>query len=146
MQSWLVAFARCSMMVAVWSVALTTLAGQAPRPTAARGSAPSGASAPNMRTPWGAPDLQTDQEYANRVAQSERQVAEALNEIDVFTIDTSNAGAVGSPTSPPPHWLERSTASRRTSLVIDPPDGRVPPITPQARARLANQTRGSFGD
>jgi hypothetical protein len=171
MQSWLVAFARCSMMVAVWSVALTTLAGQAPRPTAARGSAPSGASAPNMRTPWGAPDLQgtwtsepefgvpferpaefagrellTDQEYAKRVAQSERQAAEALNEIDVFTIDTSNAGAVGSPTSPPPHWLERSTASRRTSLVIDPPDGRIPPITPQARARLANQTRGSFGD
>jgi hypothetical protein len=171
MQPWLVAFARCSTMVAVWCVALTTLAGQAPGPNAARGSAASGAGALNIRTPWGAPDLQgtwtsepefgvpferpaefagrellTDQEYAKRVAQSERQTAEALNEIDVFTIDTSNAGAIGSPTSPPPHWLERSTASRRTSLVIDPPDGRIPPITPQARARLANQTRGSFGD
>ena len=171
MQLWLVAFARCSMMVAVWCVALTTLAGQAPGPNTPRGSAASGASTLNMRTPWGAPDLQgtwtsepefgvpferpaefagrellTDQEYAKRVAQSERQAAEALNEIDVFTTDTSNAGAVGSPTSPPPHWLERSTASRRTSLVIDPPDGRIPPTTPQARARLANQTRGSFGD
>jgi hypothetical protein len=159
------------MMVAVWCVALATLAGQAPRPNAARGSAASGASTLNIRTPWGAPDLQgtwtsepefgvpferpaefagrellTDLEYAKRVAQSERQAAEALNEIDVFTVDTSSAGAVGSPTSPPPHWLERSTASRRTSLVIDPPDGRIPPMTPQARARLANQTRGSFGD
>src|SRR4029453_6564483 len=68
-------------------------------------------------------------------------VAEALNEIDVFPIDTSNAGAVGSPTSPPPHWLERSTASRRTSLVIDPPNGRIPPLT-QAPARGAGGRRG----
>src|SRR4029453_9123744 len=119
MQPWLVAFARCSMMVAVWSVALSTLAGQAPGPNAGRGSAASGTSALSIRTPWGAPDLQgtwtsepefgvpfespaefagrellTDQEYAKRVAQSERQAAEALNEIDVFTIDTSNAGGV----------------------------------------------------
>jgi hypothetical protein len=129
----------------------------------------SSAGAPH--TPWGAPDLQgtwtsepefgvpferaaefgnrellTDEEYAKRLSQSARQTAQALDEIDVFTVDTSNAGAVGSPTSPPPHWLERSTVSRRTSLVIDPPDGRIPPATPQARTRLAKQTRGSFGD
>jgi hypothetical protein len=129
----------------------------------------SGADAP--RTPWGAPDLQgtwtsepefgvpferaadvgnrellTDEEYARRIAQRDRQAAQTLDEIDVFTVDTSNAGAVGSPTSPPPHWLERSTVSRRTSLVIDPPDGRIPAMTAQARARLAKQTRGSFGD
>jgi hypothetical protein len=149
--------------------ALSTLGAQASLLGDARAAAPSASSVP--RTPWGAPEIQgtwtsepefgvpferpaefthreflTDEEYAKRLAQSERQAAEALNDIDVFTVDTSNAGAVGSPTSPPPHWLERGTVSRRTSLVIDPPDGRIPPMTEQARARLASQTRGSFGD
>jgi hypothetical protein len=32
-----------------------------------------------------------------------------------------------------PHWREYNTTSRRTSLVIDPPDGRLPPRTTQAR-------------
>ena len=37
-------------------------------------------------------------------------------------------------------WWDRGTrvvATRRTSLVIDPPDGRIPPLTPQAQRRLA---------
>jgi len=29
--------------------------------------------------------------------------------------------------------------TRRTSLVVDPPDGRIPPLTPEARARLASR-------
>jgi hypothetical protein len=36
-------------------------------------------------------------------------------------------------------WWDRGTkviGSRRTSLVIDPPDGRIPPMTPAARARV----------
>jgi hypothetical protein len=35
-------------------------------------------------------------------------------------------------------WFDRGThvvKSRRTSLVVDPPDGRVPPLTPDAKAR-----------
>jgi hypothetical protein len=32
-----------------------------------------------------------------------------------------------------PHWREYNTTSRRTSLVIDPPDGRLPQRTSQAR-------------
>ena len=38
-------------------------------------------------------------------------------------------------------WMDpnrmRLTADKRTSLIIDPPDGRVPTMTPAARARLA---------
>jgi hypothetical protein len=37
-------------------------------------------------------------------------------------------------------WWDRGTrvaATRRTSLVIDPPDGRLPPMTPDAATRLA---------
>jgi hypothetical protein len=106
------------------------------------------------RTPWGSADLQgtwtsegelgvpferpeqfgerqhlTDEEYAARLRETQVRNDGTLAEIDVFTADVSNAGAVGSPTSPPPHWLERATQSRRTSLVIDPPNGRIPALT-----------------
>jgi hypothetical protein len=36
-------------------------------------------------------------------------------------------------------WYERGNTivgSRRTSLIVDPPDGRIPALTPQARSRL----------
>ena len=120
------------------------------------------------RTPWGDPDLQgvwtseaelatpferpreygdrqllTDAEFAQRQAQSEQQLDSDNAEFDVSTADTRNAGAVGSATSPPPHWLERSKVSRRTSLVIDPPDGRIPPMTDAARART-QRPQGTF--
>jgi hypothetical protein len=122
------------------------------------------------RTPWGDPDLQgtwtseaelsvpferprefgdrqllTDTEFAKRQADSRQQIASDNAEFDVTTADTRNAGAVGSATSPPPHWLERSKVSRRTSLVIDPPDGRIPPMTSQAQARArARRPQGTF--
>jgi hypothetical protein len=128
-----------------------------------------GRSAP--RTPWGDPDLQgtwsseaelstpferpaqfgtrqllTDEEYVQRRAQADKQVQSDLSEFEVFTADTRNAGAVGSATSPPPHWLERSKVSRRTSIVIDPPDGRLPPsTTPQGRGRGRGAAVGTFG-
>ena len=37
-------------------------------------------------------------------------------------------------------WRDRGTtltAGRRTSLIVDPPDGKVPPLTPEARQRRA---------
>ena len=34
-------------------------------------------------------------------------------------------------------WRDEGKALTRTSLIIDPPDGRVPPYTPEAEARLA---------
>jgi hypothetical protein len=71
----------------------------------------------------------TDAEFKQRQSQSERQLQSDNSDFDVETADRSTAGQVGSATSPPPHWLERRKVSRRTSLVIDPPDGRVPPLT-----------------
>ena len=121
------------------------------------------------RTPWGDPDLQgtwsseaelsvpferaaqygdrrflNDVEFAQRLKQTATQVQSDSSEFDVFTADTRNAGAVGSPTSPPPHWLERGKTSRRTSLVIDPPDGRLPP-TVAARGRGRGAGGGGGG-
>src|SRR5688500_2014267 len=124
----------------------------------------------SLKTPWGEPDLQglwtseqelgvpferskefgerqtlTDAEFADRQAQAAKQLATDNAAFDVETADTANAGAVGSATSPPPHWLERGKPSRRTSLVIDPPDGRVPAVSDAARARQQRGVRGSFG-
>ena len=121
-------------------------------------------------TPWGDPDLQgtwsseaelgvpferptqfgdrrflTDEEFAERQKQTVSQVQSDLSEFEVFTADTRNAGAVGSATSPPPHWLERGKTSRRTSLVIDPPDGRLPPAVQQGRGRGRGAAVGTFG-
>ena len=113
------------------------------------------------KTAWGDPDLQgvwssaaelsvpfernaaygdrqwlTDSEFEQRLKQTSAQLESDNAEFTVENADTTNAGAVGSATSPPPHWLERSETSHRTSLVIDPPDGRVPPMTAEGRQRL----------
>jgi hypothetical protein len=41
--------------------------------------------------------------------------------------------------------LARVDGVKRTSLIIYPPDGKVPPTTPEARARMAGTRRGGTG-
>ena len=45
-------------------------------------------------------------------------------------------------------WLtenrQKSISSRRTSLITDPPDGRIPPLTPEAAKREADRARRSY--
>jgi hypothetical protein len=113
------------------------------------------------KTAWGDPDLQgvwssaaelsvpferdpaygerqwlTDAEFEQRLKRTETQLESDNAEFTVENADTRNAGAVGSATSPPPHWLERGETSHRTSLVVDPPNGRVPAMTDEGRRRL----------
>jgi hypothetical protein len=128
------------------------------------------ASSPVPPTPWGDPDLQgvwpstdflgtpfqrpaefgtrntlTEAEFAARAVQAQRQLDTDNAEFDVETADTSNAGEVGSATSPPPHWLERGRATRQASLVVDPADGRIPPMTQAGRDRAAAQQAARKG-
>ena len=37
-------------------------------------------------------------------------------------------------------------AFRQTSLIVDPPDGRQPAVTPEAEKRRASRDRGTFGN
>ncbi len=115
-----------------------------------------------QRTPWGDIDLQgewttegefgvplerppefgtrqllTDEEYAKRLTDVQERDERDLRTVDVL------AGSVEGPNAPIPHWREYETDSRRTSLVIDPPDGRLPPRTADA-ARPAAPTCGSL--
>jgi len=162
--------ARLIMCVAAILISVIAL----PLPASAQSSSPSRSAAGSSavpRTPWGDPDLQggwtsqgelgvpferpkefgtrqelTDEEFAKSSDRLRAERERDNAEFDLETADRSNAGAVGSATSPPPHWLERGNPSRRTSMVIDPPDGRVPEITADARARIQRQVRGSFGN
>jgi hypothetical protein len=118
----------------------------------------------SFRTPWGDPDLQgvwpsghmievpferpasfgtraelTDAEFGERAAAIRKQ-AEA---------DSAELGSAGQPgITPPPHWLERGQPSRQASLIVDPPDGRLPAMTPdgtrRARAWPSGNPAGGF--
>jgi hypothetical protein len=105
-----------------------------------------------LRTPWGDPDLQgewtTESEYGvplERPAQfgtrqflTEAEYAKRLDDVrirderDLARVDVLS-GNVEGPNAPIPHWREYNTTSRRTSLIVDPADGRLPARTPQAR-------------
>jgi hypothetical protein len=99
------------------------------------------------RTAWGDPDLQglwpsgglidvpferpprfgmraqlTDEEFTALAAQVKRQEAAAADEF-------VRPGSTTPIPLAPSHWLESSRASRQTSLIVDPPDGRLPPMT-----------------
>jgi hypothetical protein len=68
----------------------------------------------------------TDEEYAKRLADVRARDERDLRAVDVL------AGKVDGPNAPIPHWREYETDSRRTSLVIDPPNGRLPSRTANA--------------
>jgi hypothetical protein len=131
------------------AIGLATIAAQAQAPTQSQ----------SFRTPWGDPDIQgifttddelgvpferpeqfagrdviSDKEFADRQAQAQRQA-----EVDSEEFVAPRAGGRGGDgTGPPAHWLERGKPSRRTSIVTDPPDGRIPYLNDDARKRAAN--------
>jgi len=105
------------------------------------------------RTPWGDPDLQgvwssddtggiprerpeelasqlylSDDEFSKRVEQVESGVERAENAVGSFRGDFP------------------TRAFRQTSLIVDPPDGRMPTFTPFAETRRAPRDRGTFGE
>jgi hypothetical protein len=122
------------------------------------------------RTAWGDPDLQgiwpsaniagtpferpvefgeraelTDEEFAARAdefnANFER-VSETVQE--GARVETAEGDTGGGPSHWGEGWLR--SPSRMTSLIVDPPDGRFPPVTEQGRLRADNSWRSSFGD
>jgi hypothetical protein len=111
------------------------------------------------KTPWGDPDLQgmwpgnmgvplqrpeslgtrttlTDAEFAQKEAQARKQ-AEADSESTAASDSKTTIG-------PPSYWVERGTPTRQTSLIIDPPNGRLPPLTAEEQ-KLRKEARGGKG-
>jgi hypothetical protein len=113
----------------------------------------SGQQASPARTPWGDPDIQGNytNTYENgtpleRPAQFEgrrledvkgEELAQLRREIEKRTI-----GNFQGPIHAPDHWWQDNLNLERGSqawLIIDPPDGKIPALTPQAQARIAAQ-------
>jgi hypothetical protein len=86
---------------------------------------------------FGTRQFLTDDEYARRLEEIRIRDERDLAPVDVLS------GKVDGPSAPIPHWREYNTTSRRTSLVVGPPDGRLPPRTAQAMP-LVPQRCGSL--
>jgi hypothetical protein len=138
-------------VIVLLKLAPVPVAGQGATTTAAAGDAEK--AGPAAKTPWGEPDLQgiwtTDYEiplqrpaqYANKEFFTDEERAE---------LDRQRAGILGQDRRSERGseqdvggaynaaiFLTHKHTGRRTSLIVDPPDGRIPPLTPEAKKRSA---------
>jgi hypothetical protein len=144
---------RASIGRAAAAVALVTAACLHPGwLTIAAGEQTSRSATWSGRTPWGDPDLQGEwtsegeygvpferpPQFGTRQFLNGDEYAKRLDDVrirderDLAPVDVLS-GQVDGPNAPIPHWREYNTTSRRSSLVIDPPNGRLPPRVQQAR-------------
>jgi hypothetical protein len=87
----------------------------------------------------------TDEEFTTRARAARDRVEREDSDFTTETAETAPSRGVWPTTAPPPYWGDRGTPTRRSSLVVDPPDGRIPPLTPEAQRRPQPDRRGSTG-
>jgi len=134
-------------IIALMSLTAASLAGQTPatRSTAARSA---------FRTAWGDPDLQgvwnyaagtpleRPAEFAGKAVLTVDELARAEQQArDRSNMDRRDGVGTDADVSREANefWFTRRQAilDRRTSLITDPPDGKLPPLTPEAKQRQA---------
>ncbi len=136
-------------------------------PVAGQTTGTAGETEATPRTPWGAPDLQgvwdfrsitpleRPEELADKEFLTEEEAAnleqEALDRNErllnrpaqrTTVTDSVDRGEDGAPGFYNNFWLDRGTTAvktRRTSLIVDPADGRIPPMT-QAAMKQKDET------
>ena len=112
------------------------------------------------RTPWGDPDLQGDytnsNEYATPLERPDRFAGKRLEdftpaELAAIRRDAEKEaidGLAPGPRGPDYWWLENLDLKQRRQpwLVVDPPDGKIPPLTADGRqrAQAAGRPKSSF--
>ena len=109
-----------------------------------------GNAGPVPRTAWGAPDLQgvwdyrtmtplqRPGEFAGKAVMSDEEAAVYTARVLDEQADYDRAPSVHAK-----WWLDYGTEltdDKRTSLIVDPPDGRIPPLTDGARQRNAQRS------
>ncbi len=102
------------------------------------------------RTPWGDPDLQGTWSYASLTP---LQRHASMRGREFFTAGQASRRNAASKAESPPrpgvvgsynaHWFDKGSVGpgSRTSLIVDPADGRLPPLTRQGKARVAARAR-----
>ena len=150
-----------SVLVALVTMCATVTMAQTERPVQEGGISESASSS---LTSWGHPDLQgvwtsgpmlgvpferaaelgtravlSDRSSRDAVAANQRQV-----EVDREAFVRPREGAKRDLAGGPSHWIERGRPSRQASLIVDPPNGRLPDLTEDGarRARRWRETAG----
>jgi hypothetical protein len=142
----IVAIAGLALLPAGMAVAQTAPAAS-PRP-AARAYVP-------PKTPWGEPDLQglftnktitpleRPAQFAGRAELTDEEIADLESRAATRSVDNGRSkGTEGDVSSAyNEFWWDRGkkVTTKRSSLVIDPPDGRVPALTADAQRRAADE-------
>jgi hypothetical protein len=147
-----------AVAVAVACVAPAVVAGQQSKPASQQGEAADllkkaraeAAANKNYKTPrtaWGEPDLQGVWSYAtttplsrpDSVAPDKKQLTE--DEIEAIAeqqaAQQDAAPRAGDPGTYNNFWWDRGASIGRTSLVVDPADGKLPPLTAEGQKRRA---------
>jgi hypothetical protein len=138
-------------------IAIAAAAGSAAilAPTAASAQTPEGSAAPSsaaLKTPWGEPDFQgiwTDEtttplqrpaKYADKVSFSEAERAE-LDRARTEVLGRERRAERGTERDVSGSYnnvfVSFKKTGPRTSLIVDPPNGRLPPLTPEAQKIFA---------
>jgi hypothetical protein len=98
------------------------------------------------RPAWGDPDLRgtwpindvaempvnRPDQYGNRFFKTDEELA--AEQARVQQLETAYAKEDQENRISNGHWIEYLAGQRRTSMVVDPPSGKLPPMTPQAEA------------
>jgi hypothetical protein len=114
---------------------------------------------PVPKTPWGEPDLQgtwfvlesvpleRPAQYAGRTILTEDEVAALDKQKAVDPGRNSRAGNTTQDVAGAYNAVFNSVlkTSKRTSMIIDPPDGKIPPLTAEAQQRQGRGGRGGGG-
>jgi hypothetical protein len=133
--------------------ALVSAGGQAMAQTPAAKAAKDATAVTTVpKTPWGHPDLQGTWDYRT-ITPLERPRELAGRELYTEEEAAKLEGRAGRRMDGPPESVQpglthaqymtdpgqRLADGRRTSLIVDPPDGRIPPLTNEGKARVARQ-------
>src|SRR5215475_2964155 len=105
------------------------------------------APAPALKTPWGEPDLQgiwTDEfdtplQRPAKYADQEFFTQAQRTELDQERTEVLNRRVIGTPNDAYNFavFLTTKRTGARTSKIVDPPNGRIPPLTPEAQKAAA---------
>lgn len=147
-------FRRVGMAVLGAVLLLLPLAGQTDKPPAKTAHAWT-----PPRTPWGDPDLQGSftnlQEDGTPLERPDRFAGRSLDDIRgeelaaiKREVQQRTITNFEGPLHAPEHWWQDELNLVKGSqawLIVDPPDGKIPPLTPQAKARAAARVEARKG-
>lgn len=108
-------------------------------------SAQSGSAWVTPRTPWGDPDLQGVWPGTAMMGVPIERPRQPGASGQAAPPAAAGRGA-GAGTGPPGHWGERGQPQQQASLIVDPADGRIPPMTPEGQRRTAEVPKTWYYD